>query len=201
MKKTKISAAIIIALALLTAITGAAVLARQSVDVYLNGQKLDLEVQPYIENDRTMVPAATFCEKMGWLANWDENEKSVNFYNGQYSVDFVLDTDFMTVFDEHDGSVTEIALDAPACIDSGRIMVPVRALSEAFGTTVLWDEANSIVSLTNAIPDTDYSNEEYDADETASGLNVNDDTYQGFEDFNYSDDSYDDFVTDEAVTE
>lgn len=201
MKKTKISAAIIIALALLTAITGATVLARQSVDVYLNGQKLDLEVQPYIENDRTMVPAATFCEKMGWLANWDENEKSVNFYNGQYSVDFVLDTDFMTVFDEHDGSVTEITLDAPACIDSGRIMVPVRALSEAFGTTVLWDEANYIVSLTNAIPDTDYSNEEYDADETASGLNVNDDTYQGFEDFNYSDDSYDDFVTAEAVTE
>lgn len=191
MKKIKIAAAALAAL--MAATVGTVVMARGSVEVYVNGQKIDFDVSPYIEHDRTIVPASSFCDKMGWMASWDENEKSVNFYDGRISVDFVLNSDIMTVYDALEDTVKEINIDVPAYIENGRIMVPVRALGESFGTKVEWDGENCRVYLTDEIPQTDYSNEMFDLNSTAEGLNVNDDTYTGFENYKYNK-SFDDFA-------
>lgn len=46
-----------------------------------------------------------------------------------------------------EGGVTKAALDAPAYIENGRTMVPIRVISENFGAKVSWDEVSRQVTI------------------------------------------------------
>ncbi len=53
-----------------------------------------------------------------------------------------IDSDIMTVIANGDpGSKEEITMDIPAQIINDRTMIPLRAISEAFGCNVKWDDA------------------------------------------------------------
>lgn len=122
----------------------------------INGKEVAMDVAPYIQGtgntmvplrfvavalaggDATSVEAAQNSEKV----SWDPVTKTVTvFYGagiGQKIIQFKIGSTSMIV----DGNVIPMENGAKAEIKNGRTFVPFRALGQALGVSVSWDEAN-----------------------------------------------------------
>ncbi len=124
----------LIALALATFLCASAIIAtaNDSVSVLLNGTALVFDVPPQIINSRTMVPVRAIFEALGASVEWNGETRTVTSVKEDITIGLTIDDTTMYV---NDSTVT---LDSPACIIDGRTLVPVRAVSEAFGISVDW---------------------------------------------------------------
>ncbi|MDO4773105.1 MAG: stalk domain-containing protein [Bacillota bacterium] len=112
------------------------------IDIMVNGKMVETDVEPYIAEGRTMVPARFISEALGLKVEWDEATKTVSVGEGDAIVKLVIDSKKVT---KADGTVVEI--DVPAVIKDGRTMVPVRAISELFGAKVDWNNETRTVII------------------------------------------------------
>ena len=112
------------------------------ITVTLNGKALQFDVQPQLINSRTMVPLRAIFEALGATVNWNGDTQTVTSSKGNTSISLTINSSTMYV----NGS--PITLDSPACIIDGRTLVPVRAISEAYGVKVEWQQATQTVVLT-----------------------------------------------------
>ena len=123
-----------------------AIAAKNEPTVYLNGEKMTFEVNPFIDNDRTLVPMRAIFEAVGANVNWDAEERTVHAIRRKGDeVSFVsLQIDEQTAF------VNSAAhtLDVPAMIVSDRTFVPLRFVIESLGEKVEWDSKNYAVMIT-----------------------------------------------------
>ena len=117
------------------------VMADGDISVLLNGEKLVFDVPPQIINSRTMVPLRAIFEALGASVDWDGATRTVTSTKDDTTISLTVDKTEMTVNDK------KVTLDSPACIVSNRTLVPVRAISEAFGINVDWDGATRTVTL------------------------------------------------------
>lgn len=118
----------------------------QDVTVKLNGTALSFDVNPFIENDRTLVPVRGIFEAIGAVVNWDEESRTVivSYDVGGEPVFVVLQIDNKDAF--VNGEKKD--LDVPAKIVEGRTFVPVRFIMEALDSGVEWDQTSYTVSIT-----------------------------------------------------
>ena len=159
--------------------------AEQPVTVLLDGGKISFDTQPRIVNDRVTVPMRAIFEAYGALIYWDESEKSVTSKYGDTEIYLKIDDPEMTVGDE------TVELDSPPYIFEDRTYVPVRAVSEAFGSGVAWDPDERVVSIIspperNGILDDMAVSDEFryaDNDGEYNGVSIfdNDNDYFGME--------------------
>ena len=112
---------------------------QQSANVNVDGKKLSFDQQPLMIDNRVLVPARAVFEALGASVNWDESAQTVTAVKGGNTVSLVIDSDRMYV----NGQVK--TLDVPAMVINDRTLVPARAVSEAFGCSVKWDEVYSTV--------------------------------------------------------
>ena len=134
----KIISVILITLMLLTMTASA----NGEISVFVNGNKLSFDVPPQTVNDRTMVPLRAIFESLGATVEWFEETRTVKATLGDKVISLTLDSNLMYV------NESTVTLDAPAFETGGRTLVPVRAISEAFGATVGWEEETKTVSIT-----------------------------------------------------
>ena len=66
---------------------------------------------------------------------------------GAKTLEFTIGNEDMYV---SDNGITKAGLDAPAYIESGRTMVPIRVISENFGAEVLWNGEEKSATIKNA---------------------------------------------------
>lgn len=112
------------------------------ITVELNGEKIHFADQkPIIDNGRTLVPLRAIFEALGAEVDWDGNTQTVTASRGNIQISLQINSEEMKVNDD-----TRV-LDVPAKLVNGRTMVPVRAISEAFGCNVGWDGATRTVSI------------------------------------------------------
>lgn len=99
------------------------------------------DAAPYIKNGRTLVPVRALSEGFDAYVGWREDEKKVII---NYE-----DTDITITAGENEFVVNgeKRELDVPAEIKDGRVYVPVRAITEAFGKKVTYDKSGLIVFL------------------------------------------------------
>ena len=114
------------------------------------------DAQPYISNDRVMVPFRPIAEAMGATANWDQAAQAVSVSLGSKNVQFIIGSSSMDVVttDPSGGIIrTTVTLDAPATLVNGnRAFVPIRALTEGLGATVQWvAESSSVIITSNVV--------------------------------------------------
>ncbi len=133
---------------LLGACTCAAEDAAEKIHVTVNGENVEFDLQePVIRNGRTLVPLRNVLEKMGAYVRWNEEGQSIYVYReGEYAS---LAVGSSTMYAE-DGEKT---LDAAPEIMNGRTMLPIRAVAEALGATVDWDDAGKTVVITDTFGD------------------------------------------------
>ena len=120
------------------------------MDATLNGVPLSFDVPPQIINGRTMVPVRTIFEALGAEVSWNEATQTVIGKNDKYEVNIQIGSNTMYWAVIYDGYSTQVPLDSPAVIIDGRTLIPARAVAEAFGCKVDWDENTRTVMITAA---------------------------------------------------
>ncbi|WP_126430027.1 copper amine oxidase N-terminal domain-containing protein [Brevibacillus marinus] len=120
-----------------------------NVKVKVDGSFVNFpDAQPYIDesNSRTMVPARFVSEALGYQVFWNEAQRKVvitKTINGKGVIVTLKEGENKA---EVDGKV--VTFDAKAVIKNDRTFVPLRFVSESFGATVTWDEAQRLVTIT-----------------------------------------------------
>ena len=130
-----ITFAVIIALFSITA------LAADKITVKVDGKDIAFDVDPIIREGTTLVPLRPIFEALDAKVDWDDaNKTSISEKNG-ITIKIKINSKTMQV-----GSKT-VQLNYPAIILNSRALVPVRAISEAFGCQVGWDGNTKTVSV------------------------------------------------------
>ncbi len=97
------------------------------------------DVYPFTENGRTLVPVRFIAENFGARVDWTESTQTVDITCGDNVIRMVLGSKEMNV----NGQV--VMLDVPAQTYNARTLIPLRALAEALGKKVFWDDRGLIV--------------------------------------------------------
>lgn len=120
------------------------VIAAQQVTVTIDGKELHLDVPPVIENGRVIVPLRIIFEALDSNVDWNDVTKTVIATKGN---DIVKLTVGKKIAYRNGAS---IELDVCAKVINGRILVPLRFVSEALGARVEWDGQKSNVTINQA---------------------------------------------------
>lgn len=115
------------------------------ISVNVDGEPVVFDAEPFFQNDRTMVPIRAIFEAFGANVEWDEASQTAVSTLGGTTVSIRLGSPEMTVSDS--AGARTVALDAAAISVSDRTFVPVRAISEAFGAEVYWNEGKQLVEI------------------------------------------------------
>lgn len=113
----------------------------QRIPVYLNNSEICFELDPIIVNGRTLVPMRAVFEALGADVDWDGGTKTVTAKKGDLTVVVQIDSETMRKNNQI------ISLESPATLYYGTTLVPVRAVSEAFGARVSWNGTERAVYI------------------------------------------------------
>ena len=118
--------------------------AQSNIQVKLDGSYVKFSGQePTVINNRTMVPLREIFENLGYSIEWDANTKTATLNKDNKSISIQTGADSFSV----NGVGKE--LDVPAQILNGSLMLPLRAIGEAAGLSVVWDSNSKTVIMTN----------------------------------------------------
>lgn len=148
------------------------------ITVLLDGKAIAFDVQPQIIDGSTMVPLRKIFEEIGALVKWDGDTQTVSARKSAKTITMQIASADMLIdkgkTDDDGNAVAEtVTLDVPAQIVSGRTLVPLRAVSEAFGLDVAWDAGSSTVVITSK------ADEDESWKENTAAINLDDLTYSG----------------------
>jgi hypothetical protein len=119
------------------------------VTVKVNGQVVMDGVALVVENNRILIPLRDILDGLGVKISWLPDIREA-IISGSHIISLKPGNSTAVV----DGK--DVAMDAPAMIVDGRIMAPVRFLSENLGAKVIWVEDTNtieIIDLSKLTPD------------------------------------------------
>ncbi len=115
---------------------------KEGIKVFVKGGKLAFDAEPFIENNRTMVPVRAIAEALGLDVNYKDGTVVITNPASGKTVTLYLGRSEAMV----DGQ--KVALDVPArVIPPGRTVVPLRFVSEKLGADVKWFETGQIAAV------------------------------------------------------
>ena len=127
----------------------------QEVSVIVDGKRLEnLDMPAVIIDDRTLVPLRAIFESMGASVSWDGDTQKItaDFDNGDNIVMFINNKAGVA-------NGNAFNMDVAPMIINDRTMVPVRAVAEAVGADVGWDNSTRTVTVNSYIIGGDASEE------------------------------------------
>lgn len=104
------------------------------IGVYVDEEKIEFDVKPEMEADRVLVPMRGVFEALGAEVTWDEERNTAIAKKGADVKEITIGSDVMMKNGE------SIALDVTAKMKEDRTLLPLRAVSEALGAKVEWEE-------------------------------------------------------------
>jgi len=111
------------------------------ITVTLNGNPLEFDVSPIIENDRTLVPFRAIFEALDAEVDWDGEAQTVTANLGETTIELTIGNATAYVNNE------PVELDvSPKIIDS-RTLVPLRFVAENFGFIVDWNGITRTITI------------------------------------------------------
>jgi len=137
----------------LLAVTPCTTMGATTINIQVDGKTLSFDQPPIIENGRTLVPLRGIFEALGAEVTWNDLTKTAFATKGNTLIFLDIGSTVM-----HKNG-TDIPLDVPAKIYNNRTLVPARAISEALGATVEWNDITKTVSISSnannpSLPDT-----------------------------------------------
>ena len=122
------------------------------IKVCLDGTALVTDVDPVLQEGRTLVPFRAIGEALMAKVDWDESARMVTLTLGDKTVQLVIGDKTAYVNGEAK------TLDVPAMLVENRTMVPLRFISESLGASVQWSgELRRIDIYTNPVPSAQQS--------------------------------------------
>lgn len=111
---------------------------------YVNNEKKlidssDDKVMPVIKDDRTLLPLRFVSENLGCAVDYDDATKAIKISGNSIEINLTVGDKKYTVNGE------EKEFDVEAMVENDRTLVPLRALAEALGKEVQWDNSGLII--------------------------------------------------------
>ncbi|MFD1358995.1 copper amine oxidase N-terminal domain-containing protein [Fictibacillus halophilus] len=131
----------LLALFLLVSLLPTKTEAAGEIKVQVNGNLLIFDVQPYMDNNRVLVPLRGVFEKLGGEVTWNNETRSVSVKHTGGTVKLTLDSKNVLI------NGKQKAIDVPARLKDGRTFVPLRFVGEAMGADVKWSGYNQTVYI------------------------------------------------------
>lgn len=113
----------------------------------VDGKRYDMDVAPYIKNDRTMIPVRFLAYSLGIpeeKVKWWSEAQAVSAVRGDDSIGMEIGRSVFGVNDKLTSSHFDVP---PEIIPPGRVMIPYRAVAQALGGMVFWNEAEQCVTV------------------------------------------------------
>lgn len=124
----------------------------EKISVNLNGKPLSFDVSPTMHNGRVLVPLRIIFESLGATVDWDGITNTVTASKFGHVVKLKIGERKAFI-----GNST-VEIDVPPIVINNRTLVPVRFVSEAFGSYVTWNEKDKeVVILSYPQPISDIS--------------------------------------------
>ncbi|QIB69904.1 AMIN domain-containing protein [Aminipila butyrica] len=139
--------AVFIFIILFCAMTGQTVDAATNttdVNLVINNKQVSADVMPFIQNDRTLVPARAVFESLGGTVKWDQDSYTVTVKYDTTTVILKINDKTATV------NGKKKTLDVPAIIKNERTVIPVRFVAEELGFRVGWIDSSRTVTISSA---------------------------------------------------
>lgn len=138
----KILSVIIASFVLLSTVSVFAVSSKELV-VKVNNEKIETDILPVIENDRTLIPVRPLIEALGGqVIMWDQETKTVHAQS-ENGIVFSLQVGTKSLFINNEA----VQLDTAAKIIDGQTFVPLRAICENLGYEVTWHGETRSVTI------------------------------------------------------
>lgn len=113
--------------------------------VFVDGQRLAIDVAPRIIRGRTLVPIRAVFEALGAEVTWDASTSRVFAATGGRTVTLTVGSLIAGVDDKR------YLLDVAPIISNGRVLVPLRFSGEAFGAEVAWEAETLKILLSSGM--------------------------------------------------
>ena len=120
-------------------------LAAADIRLLIDGTVIEASPQPFIQNDRTLVPLRVISEQLGADVEWDDQDRTVHIQKGDRSV--LLRIDSRLVEYDRAGEKTYNISDVAPFIVENSTVVPLRLVSNALGVDIGWDNSTRTVSI------------------------------------------------------
>lgn len=121
----------------------------QDINVYVDSYPVSFSSQqPVISNGRTLVPLRGLFDLMGYEISWDGSTKTAALTSRtdkSNKIEITVGADSYTARGE------VFSLDTPAQIINGSTMIPLRAVAEATGAAVYWDNDSKTIYIYTAL--------------------------------------------------
>jgi hypothetical protein len=120
-------------------------LAANDIKLVIDGSVIETSPQPFIHNDRTLVPLRVISEQLGAEVGWNNEDRTVHIKKGDRSV--LLRIDSRLVEYDRAGEKTYNVSDVAPFIVEDRTVVPLRLISNALGVDIGWDNDTRTVHI------------------------------------------------------
>lgn len=111
------------------------------LSILVDGKPITFDKRPFLQNGRTLVPLRAIFEALGAEVFWMEDTQTVAATRDNTNISLQIGRNQLFVNDK------TITLDVSAQLVGDRTFVPARAISEAFGCEVGWDDASYTVTI------------------------------------------------------
>ncbi|MDD2397747.1 MAG: copper amine oxidase N-terminal domain-containing protein, partial [Tissierellia bacterium] len=111
--------------------------AEDSIKIIIDGKRIKPDVDPYISNDRTLVPIRVIAEELDSVVEWDNDNRAVHI--SKEDVHILLRIDSYLVEYTNDNETTYTIIDVAPQITGDRTFVPIRLISNALGVGIDWN--------------------------------------------------------------
>ncbi len=144
--KKRLFAFLLVCVICIAMIPDAHAVGAQDVTIYIDGQLFAPNTPVTIIDSTTYVPLRAFSQQLANVnVSWDNSTRTAYVYNSSIYLSIKPDAQYLTVNDRY------FYLPGGVIILNDCIMVPIRAISKAFGATVQWDGEKNAVNVYKGI--------------------------------------------------
>ena len=119
--------------------------AEDLIKIVIDGKRIKPDVDPYISNDRTLVPIRVIAEELDSVVEWDNDNRAVHI--SKEDIHILLRIDSYLVEYTNDNETSYTIIDVVPQITGDRTFVPLRLISNALGVGIEWDNDKRTVYI------------------------------------------------------
>ena len=117
----------------------------KQVTVYVNNEKVEFDVNPVLENGKTLVPLRGVFEKLDAQVDWNKNIMQVVIKDENNEIAMMLGKNKVMV----NGEIKDV--DSKTVMINSRTFAPLRFIGETLGHDVRWDGSTNSVYITKNV--------------------------------------------------
>jgi len=115
-----------------------------STKARINGESIDMDIAPYMRDNRVYVPMRFAANALGVSDNniiWDQTNQTITLVKGDSAAQFKIGNTSMLI------NGVAVNMDIAPRLDGNRVMLPIGWMAQAFGAAVSWDEGKQTITL------------------------------------------------------